>query len=164
VGLLVAPEPPDDPEPPPVELLPEPPAEVPPPAVEPPELPLPEPEPPVAPLAPLPEDSSDGLLDSPAPLVPEVPLPVLLDEVFVDVVLVAADACASFSAEVSVGGMMFGVLLGTASAAFELPPQAPSVRAQRVRTLAPTATREARAALALVLKAAPCAGRRSGSR
>jgi len=165
VGLLVAPEPPEDPEPPPVEPPLEPPedeepppAEVPPPVAE---LP-PEPLLPVAPLAPLPEDSSEGLLDSLAPLVPDVPLPVPLDEVFVDVeVLVAAEAWASFSAEVLVGGMMLGVLLGTASEAFELPPHAPSARAQRVRTVAPTAAREARGA---PLTAAPCAARRSGSR
>jgi hypothetical protein len=141
VGLLVAPDP-EDPEPPPVELPPEPPAEVPPPAEEPPpELPLP--EPPVAPLAPLPDDASEGL-DSLAPLASLLPLPVLVDEVFVElVVLVAADAWASPSADVLVGGMMFGVLLGTASEAFEPPPQALRVTAQRAsRRLAAAAARE----------------------
>jgi hypothetical protein len=146
-----------------VELPPEPPeeappAEVPPPADEPvPEPPLP--EPPVSLLAPPPEDSSEVPPDS---LAPEVPLPVVLDELFVEV-LVAAEACASFSADVFVGGVMFGVLLGIASEALEPPPQAPSVRAQRVMALAPSAARVAREA-ALVLKAAPCAARRSGSR
>lgn len=72
-----------------MELLPEPPAEVPPPALAPPPEP-PLPEPPVAPLAPLPEDSSGGLLDS---LAPPASVLALLDEVFVEVeVLEAADA------------------------------------------------------------------------
>jgi hypothetical protein len=161
VGLLVAPELPEDPEPPPVEPPedeePPPPAEVPPPLEEPPEPPLLEP-----PVAPLPAGSSEAPLDSLAPLDSEAPLPVPLEEVFVEVeVLEAADALASFSAEVSVGGMMLGVLLGTASDALEPPPHAPSVRAQRARTVAPTAAREARGAL---LTAVPCAGRRWGSR
>ncbi len=162
MGLLVAPEP-EEPEPPPVEPPEEepPPAEVPPPEEEPPPEP-PLPEPPVAPLAPLPEGSSEAPPDSLAPLASDDPLPVLLDEVFVEV-LDTDDACASFSADVLVGGVMFGVLLGMASEAFELPPHAPSVRAQRVRTLTPSAARVAREA-ALVLKAAPCAARRSGSR
>jgi hypothetical protein len=163
VGLLVAPDPPEDPEPPPVEPPedeePPPPAEVPPPLEEPPEPPL---EPPVAPLAPLPADSSEAPPDSLAPLDSEAPLPVPLEEVFVEVdVLDAADAWASFSAEVSAGGMMLGVLLGTASDALEPPPHALSVRPQRTTTVAPTATREARGA---PLTAAPCAARRWGSR
>ncbi len=153
MGLLVAPE---EPEPPPVALLPEPA----PPAVDPPaaELPLlpeePLPEAPVPPLAPLLAGSSVEPPDSLAPVEPEAL--VLEPEEVVEVVDTAA-ACASFSIEVFVGGMMLGVLLGTASEALELPPQALSVRAQMVRTVAPMATREAREA---ALTAAPCAGRR----
>jgi hypothetical protein len=154
VGLLVAPDPPGDPEPPPVELLPEPPAEVPPPAEEPPELPLP--ELPVAPLAPLPDDASEGLPDSLAPLASVLPLPVLLDEVFVELVaLVAADAWASFSADVLVGGMMFGVFLGTASEALEPPPHALRVTAQRAsRRLAAAAAAAREGAIRLPVRSA----------
>lgn len=155
MGLLVAPE---DPEPPPVAPLPEPPA-VDPPAAEVPLLPEePLPEAPVPPLAPLLAGSSVEPPDSLAPVEPEEL--VLEPEEVVEVVDTAA-AWASFSIEVFVGGMMLGVLLGTASEALELPPQAPSVRAQMVRTVAPMATREAREA---ALTAAPCAGRRWDSR
>lgn len=158
MGLLPAPE---DPEPPPVEPLPEPPEEEPPPEVPPPVAALPPeplPEAPVPPLAPLLAGSSVEPPDSLAPVEPEAL--VLEPEEVVEVVDTAA-AWASFSIEVFVGGMMLGVLLGTASEALELPPQAPSVRAQMVRTVAPMATREAREA---ALTAAPCAGRRWDSR
>lgn len=154
MGLLVAPEPPEDPEPPPAEP---PPDDVPPPPEELPPEPL-LPVPPVASLAPLPLDSSEAPLDS---LDSVAPLPVLLEVLFVEVVE-TEDALASFSTEVSVGGMICGVLLGTASAALEPPPQALSISAQRATAVAPTAAREARGATALT--AVPCVCRRWGSR
>ncbi len=93
----------------------------------------------------LPEDSEEVL----SPVVPVVPV-VLVDVVEVEVVWMAA-----FSALVSVGGVMLGVLFGTASETLLLP-QAPSVSTARSATHAVSAMR--------ILTAAPCAFRRWGSR
>jgi hypothetical protein len=94
---------------------------VPPPLEEPPPEPLPD-----ASLPPLGEDSSEE-----PPLVSLLAVePELLLVVPAEVVEVvdAAEAWASPSAEVSVGGVMSGVLLGAASEALELPPHALNAR------------------------------------
>jgi hypothetical protein len=78
----------------------------------------------------------------PASLLVEEPSPVVL-VVFVDVVLVDVVCTAAFSALVSVGGVMSGVLLGTASETL-LPPQAPSAAPLSNAMLASTAGRAAR--------------------
>jgi hypothetical protein len=84
-------------------------------------------------------DSSDPL-DSLPPVSLEVPS-LALEEDFVEVVETEVVCAASFSAVVSLGGMMFGVLCGAGSDTL-LPPQAPSVRPlSRRRAMAPAVTR-----------------------
>lgn len=96
----------------------------------------------------LPEDASDSLEPSPE----EDSL--LVELVFLAVVEVEVVCTAAFSALVSAGGVMLGVLFGTASETVLLP-QAPRLRQSSTKH-ATTARR--------ALKAAPCAARRSGSR
>ena len=91
---------------------------------------LPPPEPPEP--APL-EDSPDSLLGSPLEdsedeVAPVAPLAA------VEVVEVEVDWAAAFSAEVSVGGVMSGVLAGTVLEALPEPPQAASVRLESTMT------------------------------
>jgi hypothetical protein len=97
------------------------PAEVPPPAaLDPPEDSL-EDSPPVSLLLDPPEDSEED----PSPVAPVAPVE-LVEVVEVEVVWTAA-----FSAEVSVGGVMSGVLLGVTSETLLPPPQARRVRLAR---------------------------------
>jgi hypothetical protein len=131
--------PPEEPLPP-VEFEVPPPLEVPP-------AELPPPEAPVSLLAPLPEASSEPPLASLPPLAPVVPVP----EELVLVVETELVWAASFSAVVSLGGVMLGVLRGTASETLLLP-HAPSVRPQSSRTVTPTA---ARAGVGLALSGRP---------
>ena len=87
----------------------------------------------------------------------------VFDVLVVEVVEVEVVCAAAFSALVSFGGVISGVLLGTASDALLPPPQAPSVAA-------PSSSASASAtALALndppgAFRAAPSACRTSGSR
>ncbi len=97
-------------------------------------------------LPPLP--AASPLEDEPSPLV-LLALVVLADLVEVEVV------CTAASALVLVGGVMSGVLFGTASETL-LPPHAPSVSPHTTAAHAATATR--------AFTAGPCACRRWGSR
>ncbi len=122
----------------------------------------------VPPAALLSEDSelSSEPVPPDSPLEPDdSSLPVLVGVVeLVDVVDVEVVSVASFSAEVSLGGVISGVLLGTASETL-LPPQAESPRPQRrIRALAPSAIRRLRRGAPLTRPRGPCAGRRSDSR
>jgi hypothetical protein len=85
-----------------------------------------------APLSLPPLDSASSLpLDS-SPEEPSLDLPVEV----VDVLAVEVLCTAAFSALVSVGGVMSGVLLGTASLTLLPPPQAPRPTEQSSRMLA----------------------------
>lgn len=88
-----------------------------------------------------------------------VELPVVVDVLLFEV-LVEVVAAAAFSAEVSVGGVISGVLLGIASATLPEPPQALSVT---VPANSASAT-SARATAQLTSRAVPCAGHTSDSR
>jgi hypothetical protein len=160
VGLLedASPLPPDDPELPPALLSPVPPLvpelaseEGVAPAALPPELAP-------SPLAP-PDCSPELELSSlaPAPVEALEPVVEVVAVVEVEVVLVA-----SLSACVLLGGVISGVLRGTASATLPLPPQAPSARpARSMAALAKTAAASRRA---VTSPAAPSGVRKSGSR
>jgi hypothetical protein len=105
-------------------------------------------------LPPLDDVSPDSLLagsleDSEEPSV-EVPFGV------VDVVEVEVLCTAAFSALVSVGGVMSGVLFGTASLTLLPPPQATRPIGHSNRTLAAIATLNSPASTRVV----PCGGRR----
>jgi hypothetical protein len=115
---------------------------------------------PAAPLAlslsVLPDGCSPVLVG--ASLAGVVELPVVEDLV-VDVVAVVLVRVASLSADVLLGGVISGVLLGVGSETL-LPPQAPRVKPQ-TRT---SAHAQSAARRALTLPAGPSAGRTSGSR
>jgi hypothetical protein len=107
-----------------------------------------EPVPPDSPVEP--EDSS---------------LPVVVGVVeVVAVVDVEVVSVASFSADVSFGGVISGVLLGSASETV-LPPHAVKpVPQRRIRALAPSAMTRLCFGPSLTRSKDPCAGRRWGSR
>jgi len=85
-----------------------------------------------APLSLPPLEAASSLLLDSSPDPVEVPsLDLAVDVVEVDVVCTAA-----FSALVSVGGVMSGVLFGTVSLTLEPPPQAPSPTAHSSKMLA----------------------------
>lgn len=113
----------------------------------------------VASLEPEPAEPPED--DSPAALSPsdedslEALSPVELVEVLVEVVDVEVVCTAAFSALVSVGGVISGVLLGTASETL-LEPHAPSETPARSATHALSAKR--------ALTAGPCAFGRWGTR
>lgn len=107
---------------------------------------------------PVPPDSPVELEDSSLPVV-VVGVVEVVAVVDVEVVSVA-----SFSAEVSFGGVISGVLLGTASDTV-LPPHAAKLRLQRrIRTLTPSAMTRVRFGPSLTRPRDPCVGRRWDSR
>lgn len=98
-----------------------------------------------------PEDAPPVSLAAASLPVEDVSLALVVLAVVVEVEVV----CAAASALVLVGGVMSGVLLGTASETV-LPPQAPSVTPQSSAAHAASAAR--------ALTTVPCACRTSGSR
>jgi hypothetical protein len=88
---------------------------------------------------------------------PEEPsLEVPVDPVdAVEVEVVSTDA---FSALVSAGGVMSGVLFGTTSEALLVPPHAPSVVPARSTNDAPTATRAGKVRLVRAVNDPPASG------
>jgi hypothetical protein len=90
-----------------------------------------------APLSLPPLDDASSLASLSSPEEPSLDLPVDVVEVAVEVVCTAA-----FSALVSVGGVMSGVLFGTESLALLPPPQAPRPTEHSKRTLAASAARD----------------------
>ena len=110
------------------------------------------PDVPAVPGAPAFDDASLLSLGVVSPLVEELSLALV---VFADVVEVDVVCAAATSALVFVGGVMSGVLLGTASETL-VPPQAPSVNPHSNTAHAASAAR--------ALTTVPCAGRTWGSR
>lgn len=109
-------------------------------------------------------DSEDPSLDSPPPV--ELVFSSLPADVFaaVEVVEVAVVSAASFSAEVSLGGVISGVLLGMASETLD-PPQADRPIAAKSSTApAASAAIERERSARLTRRAGPSADRRWGSR
>lgn len=119
--------------------------------------------PPAAPLSPDdPELSLDSPLpsplldDDPEPLDPVVPVAAVVE---VDVVSVA-----SFSAEVSFGGVISGVLLGVASDTLVPPHELTPTPASSIRALAASARKRERRDSRLTRRADPSGESRLGSR
>lgn len=119
--------------------------------------------PPAAPLSLEEELSLDSppssvLEDDPVPLVPVVPVAV------VAVVEVEVVSVASFSAEVSLGGVISGVLLGVASDTLVPPHAVTPSEARSIRALAASAVRRERCLARFTRRADPSGECRLGSR
>ena len=105
-------------------------------------------------------DSPPSLVleDDPVPLVPVVPVAAVA-VVDVDVVSVA-----SFSAEVSFGGVISGVLLGVTSDTLVLPQALIPSEARSIRALAASAIKRERCGARFTRRAGPSGESRLGSR